>query len=123
MSCTVNYVPGGATHDDSTGLLAQLTGGTLTNYKIVLPDTDTTTWTFAGYVTAFIWPWTLRMSLHGDDHESPLVLLGGASGGQLLGDGHQLSHTLRIRIGLVDERRDGDGIPRRPVTVRASRSA
>ena len=39
----------------------------------------------AGYVTAFIWPWTLRMTLHGDDHESPLVLLGGASGGQLLG--------------------------------------
>ena len=39
----------------------------------------------AGYVTALIWPWTLRMSLHGDDHESPLVLLGGASGGQLLG--------------------------------------
>jgi O-antigen/teichoic acid export membrane protein len=39
----------------------------------------------AGYVTALIWPWTLRMTLHGDDHESPLVLLGGASGGQLLG--------------------------------------
>jgi O-antigen/teichoic acid export membrane protein len=39
----------------------------------------------AGYVTAFIWPWTLRMTLRGDDHESPLVLLGGASGGQLLG--------------------------------------
>jgi O-antigen/teichoic acid export membrane protein len=39
----------------------------------------------AGYVTGFIWPWTLRMTLHGDDHESPLVLLGGASGGQLLG--------------------------------------
>jgi O-antigen/teichoic acid export membrane protein len=39
----------------------------------------------AGYVTAFVWPWTLRMTLHGDDHESPLALLGGASGGQLLG--------------------------------------
>jgi O-antigen/teichoic acid export membrane protein len=39
----------------------------------------------AGYVTAFIWPWTLRMTLRGEDHESPLVLLGGASGGQLLG--------------------------------------
>jgi O-antigen/teichoic acid export membrane protein len=39
----------------------------------------------AGYVTAAIWPWTLRMTLHGDDHESPLVLLVGASGGQLLG--------------------------------------
>lgn len=39
----------------------------------------------AGYVTALVWPWTLRMTLHGDDHESPLALLGGASGGQLLG--------------------------------------
>jgi O-antigen/teichoic acid export membrane protein len=39
----------------------------------------------AGYVTALVWPWTLRMTLTGDDHESPLALLGGASGGQLLG--------------------------------------
>jgi O-antigen/teichoic acid export membrane protein len=39
----------------------------------------------AGYVTGLIWPWALRMTLHGDDHESPLALLGGASGGQLLG--------------------------------------
>jgi O-antigen/teichoic acid export membrane protein len=39
----------------------------------------------AGYVTALVWPWTLRMSLQGDDHESPLGLLGAASGGQLLG--------------------------------------
>jgi O-antigen/teichoic acid export membrane protein len=39
----------------------------------------------AGYVTPLIWPWTVRMTLHGDDHESPLALLGGASGGQLLG--------------------------------------
>ena len=38
----------------------------------------------AGYVTALVWPWTLRMTLRGDDHESPFVLLGGASGGQLL---------------------------------------
>ena len=39
----------------------------------------------AGYVTGLVWPWTLRMTLHGEDHESPLVLLGAASGGQLLG--------------------------------------
>jgi O-antigen/teichoic acid export membrane protein len=39
----------------------------------------------AGYVTPLVWPWTLRMTLRGDDHESPLALLGGASGGQLLG--------------------------------------
>ena len=39
----------------------------------------------AGYVTALVWPWTLRMTLQGDDHEPPLALLGGASGGQLLG--------------------------------------
>jgi O-antigen/teichoic acid export membrane protein len=38
----------------------------------------------AGYVTGLIWPWTLRMTLRGDDHESPFALLGGASGGQLL---------------------------------------
>lgn len=39
----------------------------------------------AGYVTAFFWPWALKMTLHGQDHESPLALLGAASGGQLLG--------------------------------------
>jgi O-antigen/teichoic acid export membrane protein len=39
----------------------------------------------AGYVTPLVWPWTMRMTLQGDDHESPLALLGGASGGQLLG--------------------------------------
>jgi O-antigen/teichoic acid export membrane protein len=39
----------------------------------------------AGYVTGLIWPWALRMTFQGDDHESPLALLGGASGGQLLG--------------------------------------
>jgi O-antigen/teichoic acid export membrane protein len=38
-----------------------------------------------GYITPLIWPWTLRMTLRGDDQESPLALLGGASGGQLLG--------------------------------------
>jgi len=39
----------------------------------------------AGYVTALVWPWTLRMTRRGEDHESPFALLGGASGGQLLG--------------------------------------
>jgi len=36
-------------------------------------------------VTGLVWPWTLRMTLQGEDHESPLALLGAASGGQLLG--------------------------------------
>jgi O-antigen/teichoic acid export membrane protein len=39
----------------------------------------------AGYVTGLVWPWALKMTLQGEDHESPLVLLGAASGGQLLG--------------------------------------
>ena len=38
-----------------------------------------------GYVTGLVWPWALRMTLQGEDHESPLALLGAASGGQLLG--------------------------------------
>jgi O-antigen/teichoic acid export membrane protein len=38
----------------------------------------------AGYVTSLLWPWTLRMTRRGVDHESPLALLGAASGGQLL---------------------------------------
>jgi O-antigen/teichoic acid export membrane protein len=38
----------------------------------------------AGYVTCLVWPWTLRMTRRGADHESPLALLGGAAGGQLL---------------------------------------
>lgn len=39
----------------------------------------------AGYVTGLIWPWALRMTLQGDLQELPFALLGGASGGQLLG--------------------------------------
>jgi O-antigen/teichoic acid export membrane protein len=38
----------------------------------------------AGYATGFLWPWTLRMTRRGGDYESPLALLAGASGGQLL---------------------------------------
>jgi O-antigen/teichoic acid export membrane protein len=38
----------------------------------------------AGYVTALVWPGTLRMTRRGADHESPFALLAGASGGQLL---------------------------------------
>lgn len=38
----------------------------------------------AGYVTCLVWPWTLRMTRRGTDHESPLAMLGGASVGQLL---------------------------------------
>lgn len=49
----VNFVPTGATHDETTGLIAELTGGTVTNYQVVWPDSGSTTWQFAALCTAF----------------------------------------------------------------------
>lgn len=45
------YVPGAATHNATTGLIADLTARTLRNFQLVYPSA--TTWSFAGYVTDF----------------------------------------------------------------------
>jgi hypothetical protein len=49
----INYDPAGATHDASTGLIADMVARTLRNFQLVFPDTGTTTWSFAAYVTGF----------------------------------------------------------------------
>ena len=51
VSFDVNYVPGDATHDASTGLIADKRNKTLRNWKIVMPDAGNTTENFAAYVT------------------------------------------------------------------------
>ncbi len=47
------YDPADATHDNSTGLVAALTAKAAKNFKVVFPDADTTTWSFAALVTNF----------------------------------------------------------------------
>jgi len=49
----LNFVPTDATHSYSAGLLKDFTSRTLRNFQLVFPDSGSTTWTFAAYVTAF----------------------------------------------------------------------
>jgi predicted secreted protein len=53
ISFDIQYDPAGATHDATTGLIADMTNKTLRNFQLVFPDTGTTTWTVAAYVTGF----------------------------------------------------------------------
>jgi hypothetical protein len=53
ISFDVQYDPVGATHDATTGLIADMTNMTLRNFQLVFPDTGTTTWTIPAYVTKF----------------------------------------------------------------------
>jgi len=46
----INYIPTGATHDATTGLIASFAAKTRENFKLVFPDGLTTTWAFAAYV-------------------------------------------------------------------------
>lgn len=50
---TIQYDPAGATHDASTGLLADMGDKTLRNFELVFPDTGSTTWSFSAYVVGF----------------------------------------------------------------------
>ncbi len=49
----IAYDPVGDDHDAGTGLLASVVAGTASNYKIIFPDSGSTTWTFAALVTKF----------------------------------------------------------------------
>lgn len=53
VSLSINYDPVDATHDASTGLIADMEARTVRNFQLVFPDTGTTTWTFAALVTGF----------------------------------------------------------------------
>lgn len=48
-----NFVPADATHDPSTGLIADMVNRVLRTFQLVFPDTATTTWEFSAYVVGF----------------------------------------------------------------------
>lgn len=49
-SFTINFIPGAG---DDTALQAIRTPSTSTNFRITFPDTGSTTWTFAGFLTSY----------------------------------------------------------------------
>jgi len=53
VSFDINYEPTEATHDASTGLIADMVARTLRNFQLVFPDAGSTTWSFAALVTSF----------------------------------------------------------------------
>ncbi len=53
VSVTVNFLPGDSTQNVAAGILKDYDDRVLRNFQIVFPDSGTTTWTFAAYVTAF----------------------------------------------------------------------
>jgi len=48
----VNYVPTHATHNASTGLIADMVNRTVRNFELVFPNTGATKWSFAALVTS-----------------------------------------------------------------------
>lgn len=53
VELTLNFVPTEGTHDNSTGLLADMTARTRRNFQMVFPDVGATTWAFTAFVTGF----------------------------------------------------------------------
>lgn len=53
VTFNINYVPTHATHNATTGLVRDYRLKTRRNYRLIFPDSGSTTWSFAGYVTGF----------------------------------------------------------------------
>ncbi len=53
VSFSLNFIPSDATQGYSTGLIADMVNKTLRNFQLVFPDTGSTTWSFAAFVTGF----------------------------------------------------------------------
>ena len=53
VTFSINYVPTHATHNATTGLIADMVNRTLRNFQIVFPNVGATTWSFAALVTGF----------------------------------------------------------------------
>jgi len=53
LTATLFYDPADATHDPSTGILADYEARTLRNFQLVFTDDASTTWAFSAYVTGF----------------------------------------------------------------------
>lgn len=66
ISMGLNYVPTGATHDASTGLIADMEARTVRNFQLVFADDSSTTWSFAALVTGFSPTWDADGKLGAD---------------------------------------------------------
>lgn len=53
VSFDINYQPTAATHNVTTGLIRDLKNRTKRNFQLVFPDSGSTTWAFAAFVTEF----------------------------------------------------------------------
>ena len=53
ISLDLNFIPTNATQSQTSGLIADMVARTLRNFQLVFPDSGSTTWTFAAYVTSF----------------------------------------------------------------------
>lgn len=53
VSLELNFIPTEATHDPTTGLIADMVNRVQRNFQIVFPDVPVTTWGFTALVTAF----------------------------------------------------------------------
>lgn len=53
VALELNYIPTNATQNATAGLLADLKNRTKRNFKIVFPDSGSTTWSFSAFVTKF----------------------------------------------------------------------
>jgi predicted secreted protein len=53
ITFTVNFVPTHATHNPSTGLIADMVNREVRNFQLVFPNVGNTTWAFAALVTGF----------------------------------------------------------------------
>jgi predicted secreted protein len=53
VSFTINYIPTNATHNNTSGLIADLRNRVVRNFQLVFPDGGSTTWVFAALVTSF----------------------------------------------------------------------
>ncbi len=49
----VNYKPTETTHNATAGLLRDMVNKTKRNFKLVFPDSGSTTWSFSAFVTKF----------------------------------------------------------------------
>jgi len=48
----INFIPTGATHSQSTGLIKDWKNKTKRNFQLVFPDSGATTWLISAYVTS-----------------------------------------------------------------------
>lgn len=53
ISFSVNFIPTGATHSQTSGLLADMKAKTNRNFQLVFPDNGSTTWTLSTYIVGF----------------------------------------------------------------------